>query len=82
MLVQFVGQIVGLVLLRRDRPDMPRPYKMWFYPVPAALALLGWLFIFVTSAGLIVLTSLGLLGLGIVSFLVWSKLKSSPEMGQ
>jgi amino acid transporter len=73
ILVQFGGQIVGLVLLRRDRPDMPRPYKMWLYPVPAAVALVGWLFIFVTTGLQIVLFSLGLLGLGLVSFLLWSR---------
>jgi len=25
--------VVGLVLLRRKRPDHPRPYKMWGYPL-------------------------------------------------
>jgi len=81
ILVQFGGQIVGLVLLRRDRPDMPRPYKMWLYPVPAAVALVGWLFIFVTTGLEIVLFSLGLLGLGLVSFLVWSKTKPVGQLG-
>jgi amino acid transporter len=81
ILVQFGGQIVGLVLLRRDRPDMPRPYKMWLYPVPAAVALVGWLFIFVTTGLQIVLFSLGLLGLGLVSFLVWSKTTPGAQLG-
>ena len=29
ILVQFMGQVFGLILLRRKAPDMPRPYKMW-----------------------------------------------------
>jgi amino acid transporter len=37
IVVQFGGQIAGLVLLRRRRPDLPRPYRMWLYPVPAAV---------------------------------------------
>src|SRR4029077_4966776 len=40
ILVQFMGQIVGLVLLRRNAPDMPRPYRMWLYPIPALVAML------------------------------------------
>ena len=27
-------------------PDMPRPYRMWLYPLPALVALLGWIFLF------------------------------------
>ena len=49
ILVQFMGQIVGLMLLRRNAPDMPRPYRMWLYPVPALVALLGWIFLFATT---------------------------------
>ena len=49
ILVQFMGQIVGLILLRRNAPDMPRPYRMWLYPLPALVALLGWIFVFATT---------------------------------
>jgi amino acid transporter len=79
ILVQFVGQIAGLVLLRRDRPDMPRPYRMWFYPLPAVLALAGWLFIFVTTPKDVIVWSLGLLGAGVGSFFVWSRVAPAPS---
>jgi APA family basic amino acid/polyamine antiporter len=45
ILIQFLAQIVGLMVLRRTRPEMPRPFKMWLYPVPAVLALVGFLYI-------------------------------------
>src|ERR1043165_9170447 len=35
IIVQFMGQIVGLILLRKNAPEMPRPYRMWLYPVAA-----------------------------------------------
>src|SRR5581483_9245723 len=35
ILVVFCGQIVGLFLLRKYRREVPRPFKMWLYPVPA-----------------------------------------------
>jgi APA family basic amino acid/polyamine antiporter len=72
ILVQFVGQVVGLVRLRRVRPEMPRPFKMWLYPVPAAVALFGWIFVFLTSPFAIVAIGAGTLAAGAGSFLVWA----------
>ena len=45
LLVQFLAQIVGLLILRKTRPDMPRPFKMWLYPLPAVIALIGFLYV-------------------------------------
>lgn len=45
ILVQFLAQIVGVVLLRRRRPDMPRPFRMWLYPVPVLAALCGFIYV-------------------------------------
>jgi amino acid transporter len=73
ILVQFIGQIGAVTLLRRREPDMPRPYRMWLYPLPSLIALLGWIFIFATTPLKIMGFGLGALGLGIVCFLIWSK---------
>src|SRR5262249_40321911 len=72
LIVQFIGQIAGLIALRRRRPDMPRPYRMWLYPVPALVALAGWLFIFATSGAAVILFGLGALATGVVCYRVWS----------
>jgi amino acid transporter len=72
ILVQFMGQIVGLILLRRNAPGMPRPYRMWLYPIPALVALLGWIFVFATTQFQVILFGVGVLALGVVAFLVWS----------
>jgi amino acid transporter len=72
ILVQFMGQVVGLILLRRNAPDMPRPYRMWLYPLPALVALLGWLFVFATTPIQVILFGIGVLALGCVAFLIWS----------
>ena len=45
--VQFLAQIVGVVVLRERRPDMPRPFRMWLYPLPAVVAFLGFLYVLV-----------------------------------
>jgi len=72
ILVQFVGQIGGLILLRRTQPNLPRPYRMWLYPLPALVALVGWIFIFVTTGLEVILFGLGFLVLGMACFLLWS----------
>ena len=43
--IQFLAQIVGLLILRQTRPDIPRPFKMWLYPIPALLAIIGFLYV-------------------------------------
>jgi len=48
ILLQFIVQAVGVMVLRHRRPDMPRPFRMWFYPLPALLAIAGFLFILVS----------------------------------
>jgi amino acid transporter len=72
ILVQFIGQIFALILLRRRAPDMLRPYKMWLYPLPCLVALIGWIFIFATTAWPVMLLGLGTLALGAGFFFVWS----------
>jgi amino acid transporter len=73
ILIQFMGQAVGLILLRRNAPDMPRPYRMWLYPLPVLIALLGWIFVFATTQLRVILFGVGVLALGCVAFLLWSK---------
>jgi APA family basic amino acid/polyamine antiporter len=33
--------VVGLFVLRRKRPDLPRPYRVWLYPLTPAVFLAG-----------------------------------------
>jgi amino acid transporter len=45
IMVQFLMQVIGLLLLRARRPDFPRPFRMYLYPIPAVLAALGFIYI-------------------------------------
>jgi amino acid transporter len=72
ILVQFMGQIVALTLLRRNQPNLARPFRMWLYPLPSLIALLGWIFLFATSGYKVIVLGLGTLLLGVAAFLVWS----------
>lgn len=73
ILVQFVGQVAGVMRLRRTRPEIPRPYRIWLYPIPAFIALVGWLFIFFTTDVRVIGFGVGILALGAVCFLLWSR---------
>lgn len=72
ILVQFIGQIVAVVLLRRRRPEMERPFRMWWYPLPALVALGGWGFLFATAGRKPVLYGVAMLLAGGVFFVLWS----------
>jgi amino acid transporter len=45
IIVQFLAQTVGVIVLRVRRPDLPRPFRMWLYPLPAALAFFGFVYV-------------------------------------
>ena len=33
------------MVLRSREPDLPRPFRMWLYPIPAVVAFLGFVYI-------------------------------------
>jgi APA family basic amino acid/polyamine antiporter len=45
ILLQFLVQAIGVIVLRIRRPAMPRPFRMWLYPLPALAAAAGFIFI-------------------------------------
>ena len=45
IVVQFLLQHVGVMYLRRTQPGMPRPFRIWLYPLPPVLALVGFSYI-------------------------------------
>jgi fructoselysine transporter len=71
LLVQFIGQTVGLILLHRRWPAEKFPFRMWFYPIPAVLTIIGWGWLFWQTGAA---RKWGLLeiALGVLAFLIWS----------
>lgn len=66
-LVQFIGQAVGLVLLRRRGASLP--YRMKLYPLPVIVAIAGWAAIFLSTGRKPILASLGAMAAGILVYL-------------
>ncbi|MBI5802492.1 MAG: APC family permease [Verrucomicrobia bacterium] len=75
ILVQFIGQIIALHILRTQRPDVPLPFRMWLYPIPSVLALIGWVFLWATSGMQLLLVGLGVIASGAIVFAVWQKVQ-------
>lgn len=81
----FFGLTVGAVLiLRKKRPDLPRPYKTWGYPVTPVLFILAALYISVNSLiakfgntviGLVIIL------LGIPAYAYWRRKAGAPKPG-
>jgi amino acid transporter len=45
IMMQFILQAVGVMILRKRQPLLERPFRMWLYPLPALLALAGFVYI-------------------------------------
>jgi len=61
--------IIGAVTALRRRTDVARPFSMWGYPLPSLVAAAGWIAILVTSGLAYIAAGVGLLALGVGSYL-------------
>ena len=78
IIVQFMGQIVALMLLRKLAPQMQRPYRVWLYPLPCLIALAGWGFIFATIPHMLKWLGLATLAAGVFFYVFWRKITRQP----
>lgn len=70
LLVQFIGQAAGVMILRRRWPSSRLPYKMWLYPLPAVVSILGWAALFVATGRKFAIGGLLVIAAGISVYLV------------
>lgn len=82
ILEQFVAQAFGVVLLRRLQPDRRRPWPMWLYPLPCLAALIGWLFVYLSSGWLFIALGATTLAAGLAVFLFWTRSRREWPFGQ
>jgi amino acid transporter len=48
IMVQFLAQTIGVIVLRVRKPEMHRPFRMWLYPLPALLAFAGFVYVLIS----------------------------------
>jgi amino acid transporter len=86
VIVQAVAQVAAVTVLRRRQPTLKRPYKMFLYPLPSVIALIGWVSVFCyadkNSPGFHPIEfSIGWLLLGVVAFLIWARAEKTWPFG-
>jgi amino acid transporter len=66
IVLQFFLQHVGVMLLRAQRPELERPFRMPLYPLPPLVAMAGFVFMLVNRShaleGLAVAAGIGVSG--------------------
>ncbi len=73
ILVQFIGQAIGLLLLRRSRAKNSFPYKMPWFPLPIYLAILMWSGILISTGAKMVITGLAVIATGVLVYFIKAK---------
>jgi amino acid transporter len=77
ILIQFVGHTAAALVIRARRSEIELPFKMWGYPAPALISLIGYLYVFSTLGFYYVLFGILTLLLGTGVYLV-----SARSMGR
>jgi amino acid transporter len=78
ILLQFVWQCAAVMLLRRYRPDIAKPFKMWLYPLPALVSLAMWLYIFVSAPTAGIVFSVAFLAVAVAAFFIFQRREAGP----
>ena len=81
IMVQFIGQAVGVTLLRKRNGTKHLPYKMPLYPLPVILAIAMWLFVFYATGQTIIVSFFVVLLSGVVVYLVLAKMQKQWPFG-
>ncbi len=82
LLVQFIGQAIGVMMLRRRWPSERLPFKMWLYPLPAVVAILGWAALFAATGRRFVLGGLFVILLGAAIYLFQARYRREWPFGE
>ncbi len=77
VLLCFSWQCVGVILLQRYRKDIPQPFRMWLYPLPALAALVLWLYVFFSGSAEGIWFSVAYLLAAAIGFAVFKKVQKT-----
>lgn len=76
ILIQFIAQAYGLILLKRKRKEVSFPYKMPLFPIPVYLAIAMWAGILISTGLNMVLGGLAAIASGTVVYFIKSKINN------
>jgi amino acid transporter len=73
ILLQFIWQCAAVILLRRYRDDINKPFKMWLFPVPALVSLAMWSYIFLSAPRAGILFSVAFLATAVAAYVLFER---------
>lgn len=77
ILVQFIGQIIALHVAHRQK-RYPLPFRMWLYPLPSLVALIGWTALLVATQRFLLLLIAIVYASGIAVYFLKNQLRPAP----
>jgi amino acid transporter len=81
-LLQFAAQCIAVMLLRKQKREPAGSYRMPLYPLPALVALIGWIYIVVTSGVRYMVVAALFLMVGVGLFMVRARRRADWPFGE
>ena len=75
IIIQFIGQALGLLLLVKRKGKTFFPWKMPLYPIPLFLAIAIWIGIFFSTGTKMMVSGLVVISLGLVAYFIAKRMK-------
>lgn len=82
ILLRFIWQCVGVILLKEYRKDIPHPFIMWLYPLPALISAILWMCIFFTGPVEGILFSFAFLAASVIAYFLFIRVRSEEKTGR
>jgi len=73
IMIQFIGQAVGLLILRSKKNRDMFPYKMPFFPLPVIIAIAMWFFILVSTGSKLMFSGIVVILVGAIVYFAKAK---------
>ena len=73
ILIQFIGQALGLILLVKRKGKQYFAWRMPLYPLPAVLAIAMWFYIFISTGYTMMMGGITVTLLGIIAYMIKAK---------
>lgn len=77
IMVQFVGQSIGLIMLHIKNKELQLPYRMLLFPIPPIIGIIVWMFIFFSAEWQFIIGAIAFVLTGVLLFLFLSKRKNT-----
>lgn len=76
IIVQFIAQAAGVILLRRRNGTKYLPYKMPLYPLPVIIAIIIWILLFSCTGLKSIISFLIVFGCGLIAYFILAKFQN------